>query len=635
MVYVETDGPNAQHRREVPMQSSQMGIDEDLLKDVLRRVRERRAQTHPLATRRPNGSHRVGLCNGAQQKQAHHNAGPTTRLTDDLCCMDFRCFDVLGMRTKPKPRLKLSNGSNNALRSNNALGRTPALPEQRDPESNEWTHSQGRTAAPPEQRDSELNGSSRSQHSSRWPRNDQDLGSPSTRSTRNPNVKTSWAETRRKAIKDKGSATGLPFVGSLLNGVSNRNLASRAPAASALGNKQVSKPAGSQSTLNPKTTQQGHERTVHAAKQGGSNASGSNFALHSTSTARNKLVSKTAGPYSMTRNEQASASPGTQSKLHHAPPVTAARINQVSKPLAVPSKLNANARMEGRGSSVHAPEQGDSNVSGSKFSLHPDKPARSKAPGLQSFFQSKAWRKMQDTAGSIGNDGSSSASASTKQTYGTRWIPLKSLAGQQEFSTGKISDRSSTTRSSSNASSNQSHVSLASSESSSTGHSSHRSGSKSSSSRDSGAFLRLNATSGSYDSAGDSVSDLSLPSTSTTQTRNSAQASRSDALNSVNPDERDGSYDSGDEDSGSEDDSSAGSHSTSGESATVVESIRSTANEILDVEDVWLSRAVLKTIAESKEVSVDELIEIVCDKLDEIDDSLFRCDGTRKALTSA
>lgn len=57
----------------------------------------------------------------------------------------------------------------------------------------------------------------------------------------------------------------------------------------------------------------------------------------------------------------------------------------------------------------------------------------------------------------------------------------------------------------------------------------------------------------------------------------------------------------------------------------VVNSLRSTARDYIspDIDDVWLSSAVLNGIAQSKNLSVDNLIESACDKLDVLEDSFF------------
>jgi hypothetical protein len=72
-------------------------------------------------------------------------------------------------------------------------------------------------------------------------------------------------------------------------------------------------------------------------------------------------------------------------------------------------------------------------------------------------------------------------------------------------------------------------------------------------------------------------------------------------------------------------------HGTS-EMGEVVDSIRSSARDILrsDVEDIWLTRAVLKGIAESKKVSVDTLIESLSEKLDDLEDTFFGATDARE-----
>lgn len=67
--------------------------------------------------------------------------------------------------------------------------------------------------------------------------------------------------------------------------------------------------------------------------------------------------------------------------------------------------------------------------------------------------------------------------------------------------------------------------------------------------------------------------------------------------------------------------------SVSGRMEKAVDSINATASEMLltdaDIEDMWLAKAVLERIAEARNTSVDDLIEEVCDKLDELETTLF------------
>lgn len=103
----------------------------------------------------------------------------------------------------------------------------------------------------------------------------------------------------------------------------------------------------------------------------------------------------------------------------------------------------------------------------------------------------------------------------------------------------------------------------------------------------------------------------------------------SDSLNPVYPGDRKGYRDEeGDE-------LTEAMSMMSNEVDDVVGSIHSTAQEILssDIEDVWLSRTVLRGIADSNKVSVDDLIESVCDKLDDLDSALFSLDEEKEPPT--
>lgn len=92
-----------------------------------------------------------------------------------------------------------------------------------------------------------------------------------------------------------------------------------------------------------------------------------------------------------------------------------------------------------------------------------------------------------------------------------------------------------------------------------------------------------------------------------------------ESLNPVYPGDRTGGRDD------DEDELTEAMSVMSSEVDNVVGTIQSTAQDILssDIEDVWLSRAVLQGIADSNKVSVEELIESVCDKLDDLDSTLF------------
>jgi hypothetical protein len=208
---------------------------------------------------------------------------------------------------------------------------------------------------------------------------------------------------------------------------------------------------------------------------------------------------------------------------------------------------------------------------------------------------------------------------------------------QREGWTRKMPGMSSSIRSSSNALYDQSYGSQASTTYSSTGHGTDRrvgrdrgNDAKSTSPRDLGVFLRDMETSRSFDSEADSVSTLSMPSISTAQTRNSVRTD----LRSVYPGDRNDSQDDdGDTSSGNESSEGSYTRTTSRESREAIDSVRSTSNVIASsqIDDVLLKKAVLKTIAESNDLSFDELIEMVCDKLDELDETLLRCNGSKRA----
>ena len=698
MASIVKDEPNARRLRDISLELSRMGMDDELLRDVLMKARERRTRTHPSPTPQPIGSNRVGLGHGAEKKHAPLNAVQTKRHS-------------AGMHAKSRQTHLFRDGS---LNKNKASGRTAAFPKQRNSESF---------------------GSIYSLHLSNRTREDQVSVSPNIQSMQSANFKTSRAQKRRPYLEeDTSMALGRPgasfSVGSGSNGSSNPTPASRAHFASTADKKGASKPSGFQSTLNSNAKKEGHGRAVYATKQVGANEISSRLSLHSRSTARNEQVSKPVG-YQSTLNPK-------MRKEGHAPPRRAKQLGasnefasnfplhskvtssneQVSKLARNHSKLNPRITKEGQVLTGSLANQDGSSLIGSDTSLHSKSAKRSKAFGILSLFQRQTSRQRhastervlvkqggssargsnsslrslsttrtnqsqkscgtQSKAHAIRKEGVtreipgtsaaitslssalsnnshasfapggsktiasnssrlSKGTATSKQTYKSRGIQSKSQSIRKEGVTRKSPETSTSIRESRKALSPQECASrMASTNSSSNGRDASRSGlraheepAEASSPRDLAVFLREKGSRGRCDSTGDSVSTLSFPSTSTTPTRNSILAS--DYIYPVYPGGKCGSQD-GDEDNSSGDDSNEGSHLTSSELGKVVDSIRSTARDILssDVEDAWLSRAVLKGIAESKKVSVDDLIESVCDKLDELDDSLFNFDGSKK-----
>ena len=119
MASIVKDEPNARRLRDISLELSRMGMDDELLRDVLMKARERRTRTHPSPTPQPIGSNRVGLGHGAEKKHAPLNAVQTKRHS-------------AGMHAKSRQTHLFRDGS---LNKNKASGRTAAFPKQRNSES--------------------------------------------------------------------------------------------------------------------------------------------------------------------------------------------------------------------------------------------------------------------------------------------------------------------------------------------------------------------------------------------------------------------------------------------------------------------------------------------------------------------
>jgi hypothetical protein len=238
--------------------------------------------------------------------------------------------------------------------------------------------------------------------------------------------------------------------------------------------------------------------------------------------------------------------------------------------------------------------------------------------------------------------------ARSKHTFKSRGIQSLSQGIRNEGVARKSPEKFTSVKASRNALSNLSLASLASTKKGSKDRDAGRSGAhghgeaaKNLSPRDSTSLLLQNATNAPLETLSDSLSTMSLLSGSRDQTTNAILSG--DRGNLVYPGDRyaaedvDGDFSIGDDSSGGDSSggyssgdyscggySSEGSHPRSSEVGKVVDSVRSTARDILSTEgeNVKLSKPAPK--------GIDALIDRVCDKMDELDDTLFRCEEKKK-----
>lgn len=391
--------------------------------------------------------------------------------------------------------------------------------------------------------------------------------------------------------------------------------------------KQVSKPAANHTKLKPKIMNAGHLCVGCVAKQGGPSAVGIDVYLDSQNTTRNRVF----GVRKIFQRKQ------KDSQQHHTCAGCATKQDG-------PCETGSN-------SSLHSPSTGSSKRSRKsrdtpstsqaiqKEGITLNAPAES--PPVRSSHAHLAQRGSKttvSTASLLAKDSERSKhSYKSRGMYVTRKNPEKhsSVAELREaFSKQSIASQAPTKNGSKGRDANRSGVS---------GH--REAATTTLSPRDLAVSLYENGTSRLLETTTDSLSKLSSPSGSTAPTRYSILAS--DRVNPVYHGER---YDSLDRDGddltggdlcggdliGGESngcDSSVDSYPTPSEVGKVVAAVRSTAREILstDGEDVRMGKVAVKGSTEWKMASVDAFIERVCDKLDEFDESLPTCDGSKKA----
>lgn len=435
---VNDERQGQRRRRNVLLERSHMGIDDDLLRDVLSKVRARRARrTHPSPTYRRNGSYLGGLEDLADGQQSSFDEGKTNGLSDDPCCTDFRCFDMLGMEAKSRKRHLVRNGR--AI-EDNPLRRTTVFPRQRDSESI---------------------GSTRSLNSSRMSRNDASLSS-SMRSNQSADIKMLRDKMSRSSHEDESIAWWRPEDSQSMTSGSfkslNASLASRAHSASNANNKGVSKPSGFQSTLDPKTRNEEYVLAGNATKQRDSTAIVSNSSRHASSTARSKGASKPHVNQSTVDSEKG--------RKGHIPTGRAEKVGGSEMfESNLPTnhlKLNRKKRKEGQECAGCGATQGDSSVFGSDISIHSRNTASNKGFGIRSLFQSKTRQQRRTCArcetkqGGSSTRGSNSSlqshnTGSSKLSYKSRDMQSKSKAIQKKGVTQKNPGKSPSIRSSSDA----------------------------------------------------------------------------------------------------------------------------------------------------------------------------------------
>ncbi len=456
-------------------------------------------------------------------------------------------------------------------------------------------------------------------------------------------------ERRHLSHEDRSIARARPADSSPIrspsNGLSSGSLASLATSSTNARNAQASKAPGIHLKLNPWMSKGAKPRECSgcSAKQGGPNAIG---LMERT---RKKQVSNPPGKKSNVTRKISSErlnGPGCDAKYCgpnaigvspslHSIGTEHTRKKQVSNPPGKRSKSIRQTSSERLVCPGCAVKHCGSDAFGSNSSLCSKGTAHTRnkpvleSSGIQSTMKPKMrMSRLLRLRPNAQQDGSNTMALNSpvdskrivgyKQAYKQPEIQPRSHAFQQEGITGQSPRKSRGVRMPSNELSGQNHVSVASTKNSYSG--------RGANGRSAAAFPRENATRRRSESTADSLSSLSSSRTSTVHPRNPITA-----RNRINPVYRGGRhhgshyYSEGDESSQDSLDLSRGIEK-------VVDSIRTTARDILssDVEDVWLSGAVLKGIAESKKVSVDTLMESVSDKLDDLEDSLFGTTDERK-----
>ena len=576
MASVAEDELYAQKRRQQMLADlSHMGVDDELLRDVLMKVRARRARIQQVTTPQPNRSYRGGLGRDAEQKQAPIDAGKTKRYTFDPCCMTFRCLEMLGTGGKRR--------QSHLRRYENTDEQIPGRFTAHTPNPG------GSVALLPE----------RSLQASSMTRNILPSASSVTQSRLHSNYNASMTEGSHPdfAWANPGLSTTVGSPNTELSLRSNKSFTSTVSRRSARIASHPSNPPDMSSTLNPNfdaSRAEGyHISQEDRTMRRGRNANSSSVGSPSNGLSK-RILPSPATSITYGRTKQVPKVLGTICTEGLVCPDCAAKYG-LSNELAT----NPNLRSMGNA-------QTQNKQSKPKMKL-------SRLVGLGSTAKQSGLNPIESNS-----PHDSQRMVSCEHTCNHPGIQSRSHGIQQEGLTRRSLQTPPTVRSLNNALPSRSQTSLAS-----TKRSGWSRGSKPSSPRDTGYIVGENGKNRRFQSAADSVStlSLSLPSTSTTFTKNSIVASED-----LNPSYPDAGYDDFHEGDG--DGSSQESLAISREVGKVVDSIRSTARDVLssDVENVWLSRDALEQIAESKEVSVDALIDSVCDRLGDLDDSLFQLD---------
>lgn len=658
---------NEKRRQLMLSELSHLGVDDELLRDVLMKIKERRARNHPSPTLSPSSrSYRNGSGHDVAQMRSPRNADKTLRYTIDPCCMTLRCFETLGKGSKSRQNRLIAYESANEpiperfssehpqrsrstsrnTQSSASSRKSPRLNPDFQSSKTDRRHADSAWVKPAidtsggspshemslRANRSFASNSRRSKRSSRVahyssnpaemsPKLNPIIEAPSveesnlsreargdrhvSRETRDDRHPT--RETRDdRSIDRRGWDANPSSLGSPSNGLSSRSVASPARSTKSGRSKQGSKASGIKPNRNPTISIEEPVCPGCAAKHGGPHEHGANATRRSMGTAQvqNKQGLKSAGKQSTTKPKM------TLSRMIGlGPTAKQGGLNPIE------SQVKHTCKPHGSQSRSHAIKNQEAVP---RRSLQEAPTMKSSSNGLSRQSQAS----LASTKESVGSP--RSTGESRKSTSKGRRSSSKSRRSSSKSRRSKSKSHRSTSKSrGSNSKSEESISRTQESNSTSRESNSKRKVKQVEAAKTSASPRDLGYVGGGqkgrrrrFDSAADSVSTLSLPShTSTAFTKNSIIA-RED-FNPAHPGNGHSGYQDADGDGSSQE-----SHAISGEVGKVVDTIRSTTRDVLasDVENVWLSRDVLREIAESKDVSVEALIERVCDKLENLDD---------------
>lgn len=632
------------------------------------KIKARRARNQPLPSPQPSRSYRNGSGYEVAQNHAPLAAGKKTRYSIDPCCVTLRCFEPHGKGAQRRQNNLIAYESPEEHIAERYSGHAPNLGVSEHPRSprsmtrNMQSSVSSRTSSRSDP-NYQATTTERSHAGSAWvkPGLSTQVRSPSNELSLRSNRSFSSKVSRRSArianysskppdmspklnpifeapsadeyhhsfdARDdrsvrRGFDANPSSIGSPRNGMSNRSVASPTTRSSKSGrSKQGSKAHGIDPNWNSTMSTEEHVCPGCAAKQGGSNELGTNSTRRSKGAAhtQNKQGLKSQGKQSTSKPKMTLSrlvGLGSTAKQGGLNPIES-NVKHTCKPHGSQSRSHAiQQEAVGRRSLQESPT-----IRSSRNALSPKSPssvASTKQSGRSHRSSSKSHRSTSESHRST-----SESHRSTNESHRS--------SSKSQISTSKSQRSASKSHRSSSKSRRSSSKGRRSSSRSRRSHSrspvsnSRRAleegeAAETASPRDLGYVVGRKGRRRRLESATDSVStlSLSLPSTSSAIARHSIVASED--RNPVYSGDRYGGSPDADGDGSSQE-----SLAISREVGKVVDTIRSTARDVLlsdDVDNVWLSRDVLEEIAESRNVSVDALMETICDKLDNLDDDLL------------